>query len=112
MEFHKQQQQEEEEQQQQQHTTTANGEDVGKQEVQNKYGSLVPKKNVVHQQQQQYFDSADWQMNRKNVQGGGRDVSEASRLKPAYMMSPSKGGGARGKSKLSSTSLSSSHGGD
>lgn len=94
--------------QEEHHAQTPNGEDVGKEEVQNKYGSLMPKKNVV--QQQQYFDSADWQMNRKNVQGGGRDASEASRLKPAYMMSPSKGGVARGKSKLSSTSLSSSHG--
>lgn len=67
----------------------------------NKYGSLMPKKSAVHQQQQ-YFDSADWQMNRKN-RGEG---TEASRLKPAYKMSPSKSGVTRGKSKLSSTSLS------
>jgi len=72
---------------------------TGGEKKMNKYGSLMPKKNVVHQQQ--YFDSADWQM-KKNVGEG----SEGSRLKPAYMMSPSKGGVARGKSKLSSTSLS------
>lgn len=87
-----------------------------------KYGSLLPKKNLLHQQQQ-YFDSADWQMNvmnRKTGDGSGTEAragdssnaaigghgTNTSRLKPAYMMSPSKTGVARGKSKLSSTSLS------